>query len=188
MNKKRFLIDCDGILSDYVSSALELIEQHTGEKYDPEEITKWEVFEALGVSHLKKLEKERLQYPGWCAAFKVFPGAKEAMKKLNNLCEVVVVTSPMQTPFWCYERTNWLTTHFDIPKSRVVYAKNKEYVAGDFFLDDSDENCLAWSDEYPDKLTMIWDRSYNRKTDLSSEGIKRVYCWNDVFECIKDRI
>ena len=182
MKKKRVLLDCDGVLADFCTACFNLIEQHTGDRHTHEEVTHWDLFTIVGKGHLKPLMKETAAKSGWCLGFPMYPGAQDVVARLEDLAEVVIVTSPMSTPYWAYEREIWLTQHFGIPKGRIVQTEGKQYVAGDYLIDDADDNCFKWHKEYPRAKTLLWDAPYNRKADLTGTGIIRVKGWDDVFK------
>ncbi len=181
MKKPRILLDCDGVLSDYCSGCFDLIEQHTGDRHTHEEVTHWDVFEVLGKGHLKPRLKEEQAKPGWCQSFPVIEGAKAFVQALESRGDVVIVTSPMSTPTWADDRRIWLERHFGIPKGRIVSTEGKQYVDGDVLIDDSDDNCNKWLDEYPNKLALLWTAPYNRQVDVSGSSIVRV---RDAFDAL----
>jgi len=187
MKRKRVLLDCDGVLADFCAASFALIEQHTGDRHLPEEVTQWDLFVAVGKPHLKPLMKETAAKSGWCLGFPIYPGAQDFVAKLQETCDVVIVTSPMTTPYWAYERTIWLEQHFSIPKGRIVHTEGKQYVKGDVLIDDADENCFKWHKEFPEALTLLWDAPYNRQVDLAGTGIVRVKSWSDAMANIEER-
>lgn len=185
VRRLRILLDCDGILSDFCTACFRLIEQLTGDVHTHEEVTHWDVFNSLGKGHLKPVMKETAAQSGWCINFPVYAGVQDVVKRLEEIGEVVIVTSPMSVPHWTYEREIWLMKHFGIPKGRIVNTEGKQYVTGDVFIDDADDNCVKWHAEYPDALTILWDAPYNRNVDLSATGIRRVKTWDDVFALLE---
>lgn len=185
VKRKRVLLDCDGILADYCTACFNLIEHHTGEKHTHDEVVHWDLFTILGKGHLKPLMKEVAAKSGWCLGFPVYDGAQSAVKRLEESCEVVIVTSPMTTPYWSYERTVWLEQHFGIPKGRIVHTEGKQYVQGDVLIDDSEDNCFKWHAAHPSALTLLWDAPYNREVSLEGTGIVRVRSWDEAFEAIE---
>lgn len=181
MKRKRILLDCDGVLADYCTACFDLIEQHTGDRHTHDEVTHWDLFTTVGKGHLKHILKETAAKGGWCLGFPMYPGSQDAVKRLEGLGELVIVTSPMTTPFWAYERTVWLEQHFGIPKARIVHTEGKQFVKGDVLIDDADDNCVKWHKEYPDALSLLWDAPYNRDVDLTGTGVVRVTGWDDVW-------
>lgn len=185
MKRRRILLDCDGVLADFCTACFNLIERHTGHRHTHEEVTHWDLFTVLGKANLKPLMKETAAKSGWCLGFPMYEGAQDFVKGLEKLGDVVIVTSPMTTPYWAYERTVWLEQHFNIPKGRIVHTEGKQYVRGDVLIDDADENCLKWHEEYPTALTLLWDAPYNRNVSLHGTGIKRVKGWSEALGLIE---
>lgn len=188
MRKLRILLDSDGVLSNYCAGCFDLIKNLTGDHHTIEEVTHWDVFEVLGKGHLKPQLKEAQAQPGWCLNFPVFDGAQEFVKALEQIGEVVIVTSPMSTPHWSDERRIWLEKHFGIPKGRVISTEGKQYVDGDILIDDSDDNCHKWLSEYPNKLALLWEAPYNRKVDVSTSKIVRVKDGSQALEAIQSAV
>lgn len=186
MKRRRILLDCDGVLADFCTACFDLIEAHTGDRHTHEEVTHWDLFTVVGKAHLKPLMKETAAKSGWCLGFPMYAGAQGFVQRLQELGEVVIVTSPMTTPYWAYERTVWLEQHFGIPKGRIVHTEGKHYVRGDVLIDDADENCFKWHAEYPDALTLLWDAPYNREVDLHGTGIVRVKSWDEALAAIEE--
>lgn len=185
MKRKRILLDCDGILADFCTACFNLIEQHTGVKHTHDEVTQFDLFAALGRSNLKPLMKELSAQSGWCLGFPIYTGAQNFVRELEQIGEVVIVTSPMTTPFWVYEREIWLNQHFSIPKQRIVSTEGKHYVDGDVFIDDSDVHCVKWSAEHPSSLTILWDAPYNRHFNVDGTTIRRGLGQSDVIEIVR---
>lgn len=186
MKRKRILLDCDGVLADFCTACFDLIEKHSGDRHTHEEVTHWDLFTVVGKAHLKPLMKETAAKSGWCLSFPMYAGAQDFVKRLHELGDVVIVTSPMTTPYWAYERTVWLEQHFGIPKGRIVHTEGKQFVKGDVLIDDADDNCLKWHAEYPDALTLLWDAPYNRQVDLTGTGIVRVRNWAEALAAVEE--
>ena len=184
MKKQRFLIDCDGVLADFCVACFDLIERHTGDRHTMAEVHHWDVFEALGKGHLKHLLTEEIVKGGWCLGFPVCPGALAGVKALQEIGDVVIVTAPMSTPCWAYERTVWLEQHFGIQKDEIIHTSGKKYVSGDVFIDDSDDNCSKWHAEHPRATTILWDAPYNVNAPIAGTGIRRAKNWADVIALV----
>ena len=184
MNKKTILLDCDGVLSDFCQACFDIIEQHTSIKHTHDQVTHWDLFTVLGQPHLKNEMKRLAGAGGWCAEFMTYPGAQEAVARLDNEHELVIVTSPMSVSSWAHERELWLKKHFNIPKGRIVQTEGKKYVWGDVFIDDADDNCISWAKRWPDSLSLLWDAPYNRSVDLTGTGVVRVHSWDEIFSLI----
>ncbi len=158
----RVLLDCDGILSDFHAMYLPVVEKFTGISLTESDVTQFDVLDQIGKKHLQDQVNKHIEWNELCSKIPVLPGAKEALDKLRRFHDVVIVTAPMNTQTWCYERTQWLKREFDIPKSKIVFTHSKYYVGGDVFIDDSLDNCQKWANNQIGRV-FLWDRPWNRK-------------------------
>lgn len=177
----RVLLDVDGVLADFLSPALDVVERLTGRKYSTEEMTTWDIFEIVG----KEWEQpffEACNQPNFAANLTVYPGAQEGVRRLQEIAEVYIVTSPLNhNPTWTYERERWLRDHFDIPHGRIVHTSAKHLCVGDALIDDRPYNVQKWAYGHPNGTGLLWDAPWNRQDKVS--GI-RVHGWNDVISII----
>ena len=186
MKKKPvILLDCDGVLADFTSLALQLIKDETGKSYSPDDIPHWEVFESLGYPEIWNTFGEKASKPGFCAGMKVYPRAQAAVKKFRETCEVLIVTAPVDARPWMYERAHWLGTHFDISRKKVIFAHEKQQVRGDMLVDDKPDNVIAWAEANPDGIAVLWAHPYNRSAALP-EGVIRTSSWKELHAIVKE--
>lgn len=172
-------------MADFVSGMLRTVKQLTGMEIKSESVTTWEITDCLSrlipgrdAAEIKKLCYDTASLPGWCADIPVYDGAKEAVARLRERYDVHVVTSPLNvSPYWIYERTQWLRTHFDIGPEDITHTHRKYHVGdpGDVLIDDKPEHIQSWTNR--GKSAYMWRRSYNADADAS---IARVSSWAEV--------
>lgn len=171
----RFLVDVDEVLCNFVQGGLgPLFTQEFGvnwRDYLPKK--RWDVLSVLPEGPLD----EYVGKPGFVRSLPVYPEAQTSIARLRHYCEIVAVTTPSRTPYWAYEREQWLKEHFDIDRSHILQGAPKHMVSGDFFLDDNPENVLQWSQEN-EGTAMLWTTPYNK--DIPGYGRFRVHHWNEV--------
>lgn len=177
------LCDSDEVLSDCVNPMLDVVYDLTGIRYHKEDLTDWDVLDSIGRPDLSHAVQAICGQPGFVERFKLLPGAQDGIRRLSELGTVVIVTSPMTTPNWTYERTRWLEKHFDIPRSRVVHTNGKEFVAGCCLIDDKPDNLFKWKARNPDGLAFLWEAPYNRKVE--SPLLIKVSNWDEVIDVLK---
>jgi len=138
--KLRLLLDCDGILADFVGGILNELRENELVDLRPEDFPNWEIFRQLdeygpGIREFAGVVARR---PGFCLNLPVYAGAKEGVQKLLDAgVELFIVTSPLiGSETWAHERDLWLAKNFGIPSSRVVHTQSKHIVQGDVFVDD----------------------------------------------------
>lgn len=176
----RILLDIDGVCANFTKECLDLIEKHTGHRHHQDEITDYDIFRALKREELRHLLSDAAVQAGFCAGIEPLHGAAAVVEELKSLGEVVVVTSPMDTPHWTYERTEWIARHLGIPREQIVFAKSKHYIGGSFLIDDHADNCNAWHIANrrwaggPEPRAILIDAPWNR---LARDG----YGWRMTF-------
>lgn len=178
---KTILLDCDGVLADFTGAMLATLNDRHGTQHVKADVTDWDMGAALGVGMTEICEIANT--PSFCRDLPVLPGAQEAVYRLRARYDVIVVTSPMAGPFWCYERYAWLRENFGFSMKNVIHAASKHHVAGDILIDDRDKNVLTWTGRW-NKIGLLWDAPYNRASELS-ESIIRVPSWDIVLETIE---
>lgn len=180
MPTKRVLLDCDGVLSDFLTRALEVINTAGPHDFKHEHVTHFDICEGLGVPHLWENLREACGTPGFVMGLNVMPGAKEGVEKLQQHAEVFCVTSPMSVPNWALEREKWLEHHFDIKKSHVAQLESKHIIPGDYFVDDKIENIEIWAEHHPNSTAIIFDAPYNRNHRSKKLNVIRARDWVEV--------
>lgn len=163
----RVLLDCDGILGDFVSGCQQWFQSHHGLTYDLESFKSFDLLEATG--HVDKQESldRYMRDTDFCRHMPVYPGAQKFVEDLRAWHEIVVVTSPYSAvENWCHSRIVWLGEHFGIPKHDVIFCKRKELIIGDVLVDDRGENCEAFNASpvtgHKGREAICLDRPWNR--------------------------
>lgn len=180
-------LDCDGVLADFVSAALDIVEEHTGVKRSPEEVTEHNIFKALGVPHLREKLYEKAKDPDWILGFKEFNGAFDFVEKLRMFSEVIIVTSPLKALGWVYGRTAWLHMMLGFADDEIVFASGKHHIKADVLVDDMVENCLKYAKHHPTSLVILWDAPYNRSVTSLPANVVRSSTWSHALELIQEK-
>jgi 5'(3')-deoxyribonucleotidase len=174
-------LDVDGVLADFLTPALDIIERITGRKYISEEIVTWDIFEIVG----KEWEQpffEACSQPGFAASLAVYSGAQEGVRRLHEIAEVYIVTSPLNhNPTWTYERELWLKEHFGIPHGRIVHTSAKHLCVGDALIDDRPYNIQKWGYGHPAGTGILWDAPWNRRDRVPEV---RTHDWQEVLSLV----
>jgi 5'(3')-deoxyribonucleotidase len=174
------LLDVDGIVANYHLSYLWLARQETGRIYSPEDITDWDIAKALDLSGAEKKQVEsELDAPGCADWILPIPGAVEAVLELDSVYHVsFATTTRRQSQTWDYDRREWLERHFGTDLgSRVHFTEYKADIAADVFVDDNLGNVTTWSDANPGGTGLLWDRPWNRGTNVDPF---RINAWGSV--------
>lgn len=188
MASKRVLLDCDGVLSDFLTRALEVLGAAESVTYTAKQVTDFNICEALGIPHRWETLREACGSVGFVEGLDVIPGSVEAVNKIRENAEVFVVTSPMSVPNWAYERSIWLEKKFDFKKSHIVQTEAKHVIEGDYLVDDKVENVVSWAQSHPNGLGIIFDAPYNRSYIPVCTNISRAFGWADVVTLVNHEL
>lgn len=190
MQTPRILLDCDGVIADFLTSALKVLNGKLGlegsARFNESHIVQWDICKSIGKPEMWKDINEAASQKGFCTNILPYDHAKEGVKKIQSLGKVYVVTSPLSTPHWVFERGEWLKEHFGIEKPNVVHTEAKHIIVGDFLIDDKLDNILAWAAHHPTSLGLLWDAPYNQSEPIP--GVKRVFNWDDVSAAITEHL
>lgn len=179
------LLDCDGVLSDFVTPVLVIANRESSLHWDAD-FKEWDFLPTLvdpQVPDLLARVKAGIGAPGFCASMQVYPGAVEGVAKLREVARIKIVTSPWPSPTWHDERVTWLKTHFGIGDRDILFAADKTHIHGSMLVDDNAESVEAWhryqcTHAVRPGSGVIWDQHYNR----SSKYGLRAAAWNDVLD------
>ncbi len=162
MSKVRVILDVDGVLADFVTPAVELINSLSGTDHKVTDVHTWELYQDLGVPfHIEETTREIMQSEGWCASLKPYPEAIPALHKLDELgAEIIIATSPLGGRHWMADRTEWLQDVLSIPHFQVIHTHLKGLLRADIFVDDRHTHCTAWVRENPEGSAFWWQPPY----------------------------
>jgi 5'(3')-deoxyribonucleotidase len=178
----KIALDCDGVLSDFTSGALRVIDEVTGRKYTAADIKEFNFAKALGLSKqetsavMKMISSRR----GFAASLPPYPLARQGVRRLRELGEVYCVTSPWDTnPWWREERTVWLALHFGIDV--VHHAVDKSVYAADIFVDDRSDHVCAWLAARPGRTAVLW-RTLHNTSEAIPCGAHSTGSWEELYQ------
>jgi 5'(3')-deoxyribonucleotidase len=157
------LLDCDGVLSDFLGAFITVATATVGRPFAAEQITEFDICKALGLVPDEAGRVYRnIQREGFAAGLDVIPGAIEGVRSLQEVADVYIVTSPWNSNrTWTYEREAWLKTHFGIPHKNVIHGSAKHLVRGDVLIDDKGSTVIEWNAAHPGKTAILWAAPYN---------------------------
>jgi 5'(3')-deoxyribonucleotidase len=187
IRKPRALVDGDGLLFDFVGGALGVVKFVTGRNYTRAQVTEFNFCKAPGLSahEIDRVMQHIGMTPGFCAELPVYFEALDGMRRLHEVAEVHVITSPWPSSLtWAHERTTALRKAFGIHHDNVHPSSGKHVFAGDMFVDDKASHVAAWIEEWPDKLAVLWRTPHNR-TESLPVGARETSSWDDLVKWIE---
>lgn len=139
-----FLLDMDGVLTDFLSGALEALNRDYGrgvtiEQY-AKEFGKWGTYDYYGITQ-EEFWGSIYSTPDFWLHLKPLPWYKELYELLSESGEVTIVTSPSMDPNCAKEKLQWLHKHLGINASQVFIGSRKYLMAGNgLLIDDYHKN------------------------------------------------
>lgn len=172
----RSLLDCDGVIGDWLTPALAIVERETGVRYDYHSFDSWHISETfkrdgLDAAHLFNLFEEID-----LSDLQPLPGAVEAVAALHALGDVYVVSAAEDFR----GRADWLKSHFGMSHKKLVLAHEKHIVQGDLFIDDQPAHVDDWATHHPFGMACLFAQPYNRFSE------RKRFTWADILDAAKD--
>lgn len=172
----RILLDCDGVLADFVGGFLKTLRDIDGVPRAHEDVTQYTIEEALDLTpETTASVHAQISQRGWCLGLQPIIGAREGVKALREAGhDLVVVTAPWpKHETWHWERLRWLE-ELGFEEESVVFTWRKELVGGDLLLEDNPKILNRWMQSHANQRTgILFDQPYNRAVPLTP----RLYGW-----------
>jgi 5'(3')-deoxyribonucleotidase len=158
---KTILCDVDGVLADFMGEVCLKLAPH-GHGYQVDDFRHWDLNETLSVPAQRDL-LTILSEPGFCQSLPWYDGAKDFLGELHaDGARVYAVTAPFDgSPFWAYERKNWLGPHLDRKRVLSVSGEAKHLVRGDVLIEDHPKTAHDWLQSNRDGIAILVDRPWN---------------------------
>lgn len=140
----KVLVDCDGVLSDFVNYLLVQLAVNGLIALDvkAEDVTQYDLSKSLGVSW--DTINSFVRIPGYCASMPPYPEAKKWLADLREIADVTIVTAPYKgSRHWIGERIWWLTQEFDLTEHEICVWDQKHRIEGDLIIDDAPKHVEA---------------------------------------------
>lgn len=183
----RVLLDCDGVLANFVGGWLALINAARGTSFTPDDVTDWDICASIGIPDGERGAAKRLlaECPGFAGQLEVLPGAQDGVRRLQQIAEVFIVTSPWGShPTWTHDRDAWLRKHFDIRTSHIIHTGAKQVCVGNFLVDDKTDMCETWRMAHPNGLAVQWQTPHNRRDGWAGASTNS---WDDLVRIVGGR-
>lgn len=186
MRKLKFALDCDGVLGDFTTAALRVVEEVTGKRFELTDVTEWNFTKAIGLSAPEAIEVKKAigARRGFAAAIGPYPSARQGVRRLRELGEVFCVTSPWDSNvWWRAERDSWLALHFGIDV--VHHAGDKTGYEADVFVDDKSSHVRDWLTAWPGRAAVFWRTPHNM-SEFVPWGAHSTGSWDALYEIARE--
>jgi len=124
MSTPNILLDCDGVLADFVTGT---ICAHGIRDFDHDDVDCWAYYEKWGLTAAQFWDK--CSGREFWETLPPYPWAVELYRKLSEIGEVTIVTSPPRDPEACTGKMNWLRAVLGIDPGQVFVGSRKSLMA-----------------------------------------------------------
>jgi hypothetical protein len=186
MRKLLIALDCDGLLSNFTAGALKIVEEVTGRRYEEVDVGEFDFTKALGLSMDEAVTVKKMigARQGFAASLAPYPQARQGVRRLRELGEVICVTSPWDSnEWWRAEREAWLALHFGI--DRVHHEEDKSGCEADVFVDDRSKHVRAWIQAWPGRAAVFWRTPHNT-AEAVPWGAHSTGSWEALYEIARE--
>ena len=140
---KHFLLDMDGVVSDFLSGALQSLNRELNKNVTVKEYVKYGAFdmaEFYGISNTRFWNIIDSEENFWLN-LRPFDWAVDLLKLLRGLGDVTIVTSPSQDYSCISQKLEWLDKYLGIKSNDVFLGSKKYLMAGNgILIDDYSRN------------------------------------------------
>jgi 5' nucleotidase, deoxy (Pyrimidine), cytosolic type C protein (NT5C) len=186
VRRLKLALDCDGLLSNFTAGALKIVEEVTGRRYAEADVGEFDFTKALGLSvdEAVAVKKAIGARQGFAASLAPYPQARQGVRRLRELGDVLCVTSPWDSnPWWRAERESWLALHFGIDV--VHHAEDKTGCEADVFVDDRSKHVHAWLTAWPGRTAVLW-RTLHNTGESVPWGAHTTSSWDALYQIAKE--
>lgn len=134
---KTILLDCDGILCDFVSGALKA---HEREHEGHDSVTTWDFFEKWGLTAKEFYDKVRGR--DFWLNLKPYEDGLAFYGELSKKTTPVISTAPIMDPECVQAKIEWLYTHYGVIMTNIMVGSQKHLMANPntLLIDDNPSN------------------------------------------------
>jgi hypothetical protein len=186
VKKIKTALDVDGVLGDFTSAALRIIEEVTGKKFDLADVTEYDFARAVGLSAREESAVKKVigSRQGFAASIVPYPQARQGVRRLRELGDVFCITHPWElNPWWRSERESWLALHFGIDV--VHHASDKTGYEADVFVDDKSSHVRAWLAAWPGRAAVLWRTPHNI-SEVVPVGAHSLSTWEGLYTVARE--
>jgi 5'(3')-deoxyribonucleotidase len=148
--RKQILLDQDGVLADFLSGAIKVLNRAYGRDITLEQYSKefgrWGTYDYYGIT-VEQFWKPIDDEHNFWMNLEPMPWATKLYTALSAIGDVTIVTTPSLDPDCAKQKLQWLNYHLGIDSTQVFLGARKYLMAGNgILIDDYIKNVSAFQD------------------------------------------
>ncbi len=154
----RMIVGVDGVVADLHGHILRAV----GSTLSPLEVIDRNLFSQLTFVQ-QETARQVMAEPDFWLSMPVLPGAVEGIQTFQlRGHQIVWATAPWtECKQWEWARRAWLAQHFSARSEDIAVLFEKQWLTGDFFVDDSPESVVAWQRAHAHGAAFLYHAPYN---------------------------
>lgn len=185
----RILLDCDGVMSDFVGATLRYLNLQLGYGLKYEDVTSYDMLRDLPLH-----DKDRKKLETYWTTTDIHTDTKPLVSAAWGYTQLVsaghdvrVLTAPLYSSRgWMAERVYWLGHHIGVPAKHIIFASHEEkpYIEGDVLVDDRTDTVEVWASVRPTGLAVLFQQPWSTEPHEDSQ-IYTVDNWTQLVEALR---
>lgn len=138
MSNNHFLLDMDGVVSDFLSGALELFNRELNKNITVQDYVRYGKFDISQVYSIDLFQFWNIidKEDNFWLNLKPYDWSSDLLRFLREMGEVTIVTSPSQDYKCVSQKLEWLDKYLNIKSNDVFLGSKKYLMAGNGILID----------------------------------------------------
>lgn len=176
MKKLTVGLDVDGVLKDFASRYLDIMQTFVPHTVKYEDIHTFDT-EKANPAFVEYHAKVLNIISRSAQQIEFYPEAIEGFKKVEKRANIIIVTALLMGESFMWDRYQDLHAKLGISFKQMIYTSQKHLIDVDCLIDDKPSNCLAFAQARGYGRALMFDQPWNRQNLL---GVKRVKSWEDI--------
>lgn len=164
----KILLDCDGVLADFIGGALQEINRimwPRGRAFGRAAVTRRDMVAALGIEEHRSEVETIFRRSGFAAGLNAIENSYRSVDELRAAGhQIEIATQPMSgSRTWIADRYDWLKGRYDFQYNEIYFIRafEKYELEADIFVDDDPDTVRRWGEAHPDSLSVLFAQPHN---------------------------
>lgn len=176
MNRLRIAIDMDETICDSLSRHLDWYNRDFGRNITKQDTVGNKIYNIVPDEHMNAV-KRYPTHPDFFRDLPLIDGSLEAIRTLNEIHDIFIVTAAMEYPNSFEAKYQWLKTHlYFLSDLNFVFCGFKGIIEADYLIDDTPKHL----DNFSGKGLL-----FHAEHNINATGYQRVRNWSEVLDILK---